>query len=63
MVYFGIVQLIVLGDVSVESAEQDHGHHSGEEEDNDDTVDDAEPLDLWLRHAVQNVVPPKPLTP
>ena len=37
--------------------EEDHGDHSGEEKDDNEAVEDAEPLDVGVGHAVQDVVP------
>ncbi len=53
----GILRAIVLGQVLVHGAEQNHGDHTAEEEHNDERVDNAEPLDLGVWHGVQDVVP------
>ena len=37
---------IVSGDVSPESSHHDHGQESGQEEDDDERVNDTEPVDL-----------------
>ena len=37
---------VVLGDVLVQGAHEDHGDHAGEEEDDEHRVDDGEPVDL-----------------
>ena len=41
--------LVVLGDILVESAHEDHGHHEGQEDHDEDGVDDGEPV-----HAVRH---------
>ena len=51
------VNLVVPGDVLVEGPQEDHGDHPGEEEDNHEAVEDREPLDVSVGHAVQDVVP------
>ena len=48
---------VVLDQVLVDGAEQDHGEHAAEEEHNDERVEDAEPLDLGVLHRVEDVVP------
>ncbi len=39
-----------LADVAVQRAHHDHGDHAGQEEDDHEGVDDAEPVDLVVRH-------------
>ena len=51
------VDLVVARDVLVEGAEEDHGHHARQEEHDDEAVEDGEPLDVGVGHAVQYVVP------
>ena len=51
------VDLVVARDVLVEGAEEDHGHHARQEEHYDEAVEDGEPLDVGVGHAVQDVVP------
>ena len=43
--------LVVLGNVLVQSAHEDHGHHEGQEDHDQDGVDDGEPVDA-VRHGV-----------
>jgi hypothetical protein len=38
--------LVILGDISVESADQDHSDHECEEENDEHGVDNREPVDL-----------------
>lgn len=49
--------LVVSGNIFVEGTEHDHRHHSRQEEHDDKRVEDAEPLDISVRHGVQDVVP------
>ena len=51
------VDLVVARDVLVEGAEEDHGHHARQEEHDDEAVEDGEPLDVGVGHAVQDIVP------
>ena len=44
------LEVIILGDVTTQSAHHDHGHHAGEEEHNHEGVDDGEPVDLVVGH-------------
>lgn len=44
------LELVVLGDVAVEGAHHDHGHHAREEEHDHERVDDGEPVDLVVGH-------------
>lgn len=39
------LQLVVLGDVTVQRAQHDHGHHAREEEHNHERIDDGKPVD------------------
>lgn len=48
---------VVLGEILVHGAEENHGNHSGQEEHNDERVENAEPLNLGVGHGVENVVP------
>mmetsp|Transcript_64762 Transcript_64762/g.208562 ORF Transcript_64762/g.208562 Transcript_64762/m.208562 type:complete len:257 (-) Transcript_64762:310-1080(-) len=52
--------VIVLCDVTVQRAQQDHGHHAREEEYNHQGVDDGEPVDLTLMHPEVGVPPGGP---
>ena len=45
------------GDVLVEGAEKDHGDHAGQEENDDERVEDGEPLDVGVGHGLEDVVP------
>ncbi len=51
------IYLIVARDVLVQGTQEDHGHHPGEEEYDDERVENREPLDVGVRHALQDVVP------
>lgn len=42
------VHLVVFGDVSIECSHEDHRYHEGEEEDDEDGVDDREPMHLEI---------------
>ena len=44
------LQLVVLGDVSMQRAHHDHCHHSRQEEHNHERIDDGEPMDLIVQH-------------
>ena len=50
-----------LGNVSSECSDDDHGNDPGEEEDNNNAVDDGEPMYLGIRHFKVNVPPRSPL--
>ena len=54
---FSAVNLVISGDVFVEGSQEDHGDHAGQEEDDHEAVEDGEPLDVGVGHAVQDVVP------
>jgi hypothetical protein len=41
----------------VQRLEHDHGDHAREEEDDDEGVEDAEPLDVAVRRGLEQVVP------
>mmetsp|Transcript_116135 Transcript_116135/g.329135 ORF Transcript_116135/g.329135 Transcript_116135/m.329135 type:complete len:517 (-) Transcript_116135:424-1974(-) len=49
-------ELVVPRDVAVQRAQEDHGHHAGEEEHDQEGVQDGEPVDLPARH-LEVVVP------
>ena len=56
----GRLQLVVLGDVAVQRAHHDHGHHAAQEQHDHQRVDDAEPVDLVVRHQQVRVPPRRP---
>mmetsp|Transcript_73152 Transcript_73152/g.174326 ORF Transcript_73152/g.174326 Transcript_73152/m.174326 type:complete len:201 (-) Transcript_73152:410-1012(-) len=60
--FFGCIlgtgKLIVLGDISVQGAQQNHGHHARQEEHDHQGIQDGEPMDLTPGH-LQVVVPPR----
>lgn len=37
--------------------EQNHGHHAGQEQDDNERVEDGKPLDVGAGHGFQQVVP------
>ena len=41
----------------MECTQHDHGHHTREEDHDDERVHDAEPLDVGVRHGLQDVIP------
>lgn len=49
--------LVVSGDIFMQSAQHDHGHHAREKEDDDERVEDAKPLDVRVWHRLQDVIP------
>ena len=49
--------LVVLHEVAMQRAEEDHGHHGRQEHGDQNGVDEREPLHVGLRHGPQNVVP------
>jgi len=51
------VHLVVTRDVLVKRAQEDHGHHAGKEEDDDERVHDGKPLNVRMRHRIENIVP------
>lgn len=51
------VDLVVSSNVLVQCAEHDHGDHGREEEHDHQRVEDAEPLDIGVRHRVKDVIP------
>ena len=51
------VLLVVLEQIAVQGAQQDHGHHGREEDGDENRVDEGEPLHVGLRHGAQDVVP------
>ena len=51
------VNLVVASNVLVEGAQEDHGHHTREEEDDDQGVENGEPLDVGMGHTLKDVVP------
>lgn len=51
------IHLVVAGNVFVQRSQHNHGHHAGQEEHDDQAVENAEPLDLGVRHRLQDVVP------
>jgi len=44
------LKLVVLCDVPVQRAHDDHGHHASQEQHDHDAVDDGEPMDLVVNH-------------
>ena len=57
---FGGLKLVVLGDVPVQGAHHNHGHHATQEEDDHEGVDDGEPMDLVICHDQVGVPIEKP---
>jgi hypothetical protein len=55
------LELVVLGDIPVQGAHHDHGHHARQEEHNHEGVDDAEPVDLIIGHQEVSVPAGSPL--
>ena len=49
--------IVVLDEVLVNGAQQNHGHHATQKEHNDQWVQYAEPLDFGVWHRVQYVIP------
>lgn len=54
---FTTIHLIVPCNILMQGSEQNHSHHSREEEDNDEGVQNTEPLNVCMWHGFQNVVP------
>mmetsp|Transcript_100495 Transcript_100495/g.279898 ORF Transcript_100495/g.279898 Transcript_100495/m.279898 type:complete len:202 (-) Transcript_100495:442-1047(-) len=48
--FFRCSQLVVLGDIAVQCPEEDHCHHSRQEEHDHERVQDGEPVDLPSSH-------------
>ncbi|MPC40621.1 hypothetical protein E2C01_034184 [Portunus trituberculatus] len=51
------LHLVIASYVLVKSAQNDHRHHAREEKHDDQGIEDAEPLDVGVRHGVQDIVP------
>lgn len=49
---FAAVHLIIPSDVLVQSAQHNHGHHTAQEENNYQRVENREPLDIRVRHGL-----------
>mmetsp|Transcript_18138 Transcript_18138/g.54787 ORF Transcript_18138/g.54787 Transcript_18138/m.54787 type:complete len:219 (+) Transcript_18138:1029-1685(+) len=52
--------LVVRSDVPMQRSQQDHGHHAREEEQDEEGVEDGEPVDLPARHLQVHVPPRSP---
>ena len=50
-----------LGNVSSECSDDDHGNDPGEKEDDNNAVDDREPMYLGIRHLKVYIPPRRPL--
>ncbi len=57
---FSGLELVVLGDVTVQGAHHDHGDHAAQEEDDHEGVDDGKPVDLVVCHYQVRVPPRRP---
>lgn len=55
--FLNSLQLIVVADVPVQCAHHNHGHHTRQEQDNHEGVDDGEPVDLVICHQQVGVPP------
>lgn len=54
---FAGVHLVVTRDIFVERSEHNHRDHSAEEKHDHQRVEDGEPLDVRVRHRLEDVVP------
>jgi len=43
-----LIEVVLCDDVLVEGTDEDHGDHPGEKEDDEERIDDREPVDLLL---------------
>lgn len=50
--------LIISRDIFVQSTKHYHSHHAGKEQNDNQRVENAEPLNIRMWHRFQNVIPP-----